>query len=196
MASGKQDEDEDEEKKSRSKSQSQSQSKKMRDEDAELESGGEEEESYYEVVVVGAGIMGSCTAYEAAKRGASVMLVEQYDLLHARGSSHGETRNMRSTYPDACYTHMVHKALQLWDAAQAEAGYRVHTETPHLDFGPAANRSLSACIRSCSAAGVPFEELASPAELAARFRLSVVPDFPSTSGDRYVCYPSADASYS
>ncbi|CAI5984847.1 unnamed protein product [Closterium sp. NIES-64] len=38
----------------------------------------------YDVVVVGAGIMGSCAAYELAKRGRTVLLLEQFDLLHRR----------------------------------------------------------------------------------------------------------------
>lgn len=39
----------------------------------------------YDVIVVGAGIMGSCTAYELAKRGLQVLLLEQFDFLHRRG---------------------------------------------------------------------------------------------------------------
>lgn len=60
----------------------------------------------YDVVVVGAGIMGACTAAELATTGNSVLLLEQFDLLHRRGSSHGESRITRPTYPG-----MLSKAL-------------------------------------------------------------------------------------
>ncbi|CAI7779639.1 unnamed protein product [Closterium sp. NIES-53] len=53
----------------------------------------------YDVVVVGAGIMGSCAAYELAKRGRSVLLLEQFDLLHRRGSSHGDLHLTRLDTP-------------------------------------------------------------------------------------------------
>ena len=40
----------------------------------------------YDVIVIGAGIMGSCTAYEIEKRGLRVLLLEQFDFLHRRGT--------------------------------------------------------------------------------------------------------------
>ncbi|CAL9084496.1 unnamed protein product [Musa textilis] len=103
----------------------------------------------FDVVVVGAGIMGSCAAYEAAKRGCRVLLLEQFDFLHYLGSSHGESRTIRATYPEEYYPPMVLEAHRLWEAAQSEAGYRVLTRTPHFDMGPAGNRSLRSVIASC-----------------------------------------------
>ena len=47
----------------------------------------------YEAIVIGAGVMGSATAYYLAKKyGNKVLLLEQFDFLHKRGSSHGESR--------------------------------------------------------------------------------------------------------
>ena len=53
----------------------------------------------FDLIVVGAGIMGSASAYYAARGGASVLLLEQFRFLHRRGSSHGESRITRLTYP-------------------------------------------------------------------------------------------------
>jgi sarcosine oxidase/L-pipecolate oxidase len=58
----------------------------------------------YDVIVVGAGIMGSATAWELARRGQKVVLLEQFDFLHRRGSSHGESRIIRRTYPQDYYS--------------------------------------------------------------------------------------------
>ncbi|XP_078439046.1 FAD-dependent oxidoreductase family protein [Wolffia australiana] len=113
-----------------------------------------------DVVVVGAGIMGSCAAYEAARQGRTVLLLEQFDLLHQRGSSHGESRTIRATYPEPFYAKMVVESLRLWLEAEAEAGYRVLTQTPHLDLGPANEPSLRLAMASCTAAGVPVRDLA------------------------------------
>jgi sarcosine oxidase/L-pipecolate oxidase len=57
-----------------------------------------------DVIIVGAGIMGSATAWELARRGKNVLLLEQFDFLHRRGSSHGESRIIRRTYPQDYYT--------------------------------------------------------------------------------------------
>ena len=53
----------------------------------------------YDAVVIGGGIMGSASAYELARRGQQVLLLEQFDFLHRKGSSHGESRIIRPTYP-------------------------------------------------------------------------------------------------
>ena len=45
-----------------------------------------EADTSFDVIVVGGGIAGSCTAYELQKRGLRVALLEQHDFLHRRGS--------------------------------------------------------------------------------------------------------------
>ncbi|XP_008811439.2 probable sarcosine oxidase [Phoenix dactylifera] len=104
---------------------------------------------WFDVIVVGAGIMGSCTAYEVAKRGHKALLLEKFDFLHHLGSSHGESRTIRATYPEDYYASMVLESYRLWEEAQSEIGYRVLTRTSHFDMGPAANKSLQCAIANC-----------------------------------------------
>ena len=47
------------------------------------------------VAVVGAGIMGAATAWQLARRGADVVVHEQFESDHERGSSHGRSRIVR-----------------------------------------------------------------------------------------------------
>ncbi|XP_047324804.1 probable sarcosine oxidase [Impatiens glandulifera] len=103
----------------------------------------------FDIIVVGAGVMGSATAYAASKRGLKVLLLEQFDLLHFRGSSHGESRTIRASYPENYYPPMVIEAAKLWEEAELEAGYNVYFKTSHLDFGPSDNPSLLHVISSC-----------------------------------------------
>lgn len=129
----------------------------------------------YDVVVVGAGVMGSATAYQVAKRGHSVLLIEQFDFLHKRGSSHGETRTIRVTYSQDYFTFMMKEALQLWEEAQQEVGYMVHTQTPQLDMGAPDNKSLQSMISSCKKHGFDVEVLKST-EVSARFPVMELPE--------------------
>ncbi|KAI3879300.1 hypothetical protein MKX03_024275 [Papaver bracteatum] len=103
----------------------------------------------FDVIVIGAGIMGSCTAYQLAKRGKKVLLLEQFDFLHHRGSYHGESRTIRCTYPEDYYSEMVLESAKLWEEAEAEIGYRVYFKTRHLDMGVPSDKSLQAVIASC-----------------------------------------------
>ena len=52
----------------------------------------------YDVIVVGAGIEGSATAYTLVKEGRRVLLLEQFPLPHSRGSSTGHSRVTRYAY--------------------------------------------------------------------------------------------------
>ncbi|XP_021903205.1 probable sarcosine oxidase [Carica papaya] len=118
-----------------------------------MEYSGEE----YDVVVVGAGIMGSCTAYQLAKRGQKTLLLEQFDFLHHRGSSHGESRTIRASYPEDYYPAMVAESAHLWEQAQSEIGYKVYFKAEHLDIGPSDSKSLRAVIASCEKNGIPHQ---------------------------------------
>lgn len=113
----------------------------------------------FDVIVVGAGIMGSCTAYQLAKRGQKTLLLEQFDFLHHLGSSHGESRTIRATYPEHYYHPIVTESALLWEQAQQEIGYKVHFKSRHLDMGPSDNKSLQSMIASCIKNSLPHRVL-------------------------------------
>ncbi|KAF8692460.1 hypothetical protein HU200_039556 [Digitaria exilis] len=110
--------------------------------------------SQFDVIVVGAGIIGSCTAHAAASRGARVLLLERFDFLHHLGSSHGESRIIRDAYSKPRYLPMVRLARRLWSDVEAESGYRVYTPAPHLSFGPRGDATLLAAVENAGAVEV------------------------------------------
>ncbi|KZV31696.1 putative sarcosine oxidase-like [Dorcoceras hygrometricum] len=119
----------------------------------------ENSSTVFDVIVVGAGVMGSSTAYQTAKRGLKTLLLEQFDFLHHRGSSHGESRTIRATYPEDYYPPMVIESSRLWEEAQAEIGYKVYFKTTQFDMGPSDNKSLQAVVSSCRKNSIPFRVL-------------------------------------
>lgn len=124
--------------------------------------------STFDVIIVGGGIMGSCTAYQTSKRGYSTLLLDQFDMLHNRGSSHGESRTLRLTYSKPYYSSMALESTTLWEEAQSQIGYKVVHPTNHLDMGPANNPSIQASIRSCQCNSIEYRIL-DPDQLAKEF---------------------------
>ncbi|CAL2050311.1 unnamed protein product [Caenorhabditis brenneri] len=61
----------------------------------------------YDVIVVGAGIFGSCTAYNCQKLGLKTLLLEQFPLGHTNGSSHGKSRITRYAHTEVEYVDLV-----------------------------------------------------------------------------------------
>ena len=74
------------------------------------------------VAVVGAGIMGAAAAWQLVRRGAEVVVHEQFELDHARGSSHGRSRIVRLSYPDPTWVRLAEEARAGWAELEAETG--------------------------------------------------------------------------
>src|SRR5215217_588188 len=121
------------------------------------------------VAVFGAGVFGVWTALELLRRGARVTLLDAWGPGHARSSSGGATRIIRSTYGShAMYTRMAQRALARWQDYDARwaAGLLHQTGAIWLAGEDAsfADASAATLEREC----IPFEEL-SLADAARRY---------------------------
>jgi len=75
----------------------------------------------FDAIVVGAGIVGSSTAYQLAKSGKSVLLLEQFSLDNDRNSSHGGSRIFRFAHEEAVYMPLAKDALKAWRQLEKES---------------------------------------------------------------------------
>jgi sarcosine oxidase len=113
----------------------------------------------FDVIVIGAGAMGTSAARWLARRGRATLLLERFEVGHARGSSGGPTRIFRLTYEHPDDVRMARRALDEWRALETEAGEPLLVTTGGLDLGRAGRPSAEAL----EAAGVPFEYLSAGA---------------------------------
>lgn len=90
---------------------------------------------HVDVVVIGGGAMGSAAAWQLAKRGKSVVLLEQYGPGHQKGSSHGGSRIYRATYAQSEYLDLMAQALPLWDGLEAETNTELLTRVGVVSHG-------------------------------------------------------------
>jgi sarcosine oxidase len=93
----------------------------------------------WDVAVVGLGAMGSAAAWQAAKRGARVVGIDQFRPPHALGSSHGDTRITRLAIGEGeQYTPLVLRANEIWREVERETGEKLRVVTGELIIsGPA-----------------------------------------------------------
>jgi sarcosine oxidase len=121
-----------------------------------------------EVIVLGAGAMGGAAAYQLARAGVSVLLLEQYEVGHTRGASHGESRIIRLSYDHPHYIEMCRRSYRLWAELESDAGETVLTRTGMLDLSPPGHPAMAACLESMRATAVEHE-IWSSAEVIRRY---------------------------
>src|SRR5690606_33003060 len=107
-------------------------------------------------------------AYHAAKAGAKVLLLEQFELNHRNGSSYGYSRIIRYSYDHPTYVGMAKTVFPMWAALAEEAGESFYIQTGGLDFGPADDQTLQNTFTSVQQMEIAHEEL-TPEETMRRF---------------------------
>lgn len=112
-----------------------------------------------EVLIIGGGIMGAAAAWQLATRGTSVILLEQFDLSHRRGSSHGASRIFRLGYDSPGYVRLAQQALPLWHELHAGSRQTLLRTTGAFDLGtPDALAPIAGALRDT---GARYEQLSS-----------------------------------
>jgi sarcosine oxidase len=117
-------------------------------------------------VVVGAGLAGAATAWQLARRGHEVTVLERSTPANGEGSSHGSARIFRYGYTDPFYARLVVDSRVEWDEMERLAGERLISPTGSLDFG--AGRAPATLAAVIGKVGVEHE-LLTAAEAAARW---------------------------
>ena len=103
--------------------------------------------------------MGASTALALSDRGHSVVLYEQFEINHRRGSSHGRSRIVRKAYPDAYYTELMGEGYPMWHALQARVDEQILFETGLVYFGRRGSRNMDSLVVGLRANGVDQVEL-------------------------------------
>jgi sarcosine oxidase len=108
-----------------------------------------------DVAVVGTGVAGSAAARALAHAGRKVVVFEQFELGHARGSSHGTSRIFRFSYDDPTFVRMAMEALPLWRELEGEVGERLIVALGGIDCG----KDIDSHVRALAECGADHEVL-------------------------------------
>ena len=104
--------------------------------------------------------MGSAACYHFARRGLSVLGIEQFEVGHERGSSHGRSRVIRKAYfEDPRYVPLLHECYKLWGELEAATGETLMHQTGCLNFGPTEHECVRGVCESAERHGLSHEIL-------------------------------------
>ncbi len=133
----------------------------------------------YDVIVLGLGGMGTSASYYLTQKKLKVLGLEQFDLAHSKGSSHGKSRLIRKAYfehPD--YVPLLKRSYELWDALIKDSGQEVLKRTGLIIYGPKEGGKVLPGIRQSAALHDLKIEEYSEAECRKKFpKLKVPGDF-------------------
>lgn len=131
--------------------------------------------SRYDVIVLGAGGVGSAALYHAARRGLNALAIDRHQPPHDKGSSHGQTRIIRQAYfehPD--YVPLVLRAYELWRELEQASGRELLSICGLLQVGPAAGVVVKGVRDSAARHDLAIENLTAD-EAMRRFPGTLLP---------------------
>jgi sarcosine oxidase len=123
----------------------------------------------FDAIVIGTGGVGSAAAMHLAGRGARVLGLDRFPPGHDRGSSHGQTRIIRTAYfehPD--YVPLLRRAYTLWSQLEQHSGDRLFHRAGLLQIGAADGSVVRGVKQAAELHGLPIQEV-TPAECRKRF---------------------------
>lgn len=120
------------------------------------------------VAVIGSGVHGACSARALAMAGHEVHVYEQFEVGHARGSSHGTSRIIRRAYADPHYAELMGEVFPLWEEFEEQLGEQLLCRCGLLIFGQSTDPWFRNARASLTATSTPFEAMG-PIDVARRF---------------------------
>jgi sarcosine oxidase len=124
---------------------------------------------HVDVAVVGLGAMGALTLWRLAFRGVSAAGYDSFDPPHDRGSSHGDSRIIRTAYAEGGFhVPLVQEAWKLWRELEAAAGIPLLTPTGALMIGAPGSELLQGTLTSAHDHSLAHERLG-PEEAMSRW---------------------------
>lgn len=132
--------------------------------------------NHFDAIVVGLGGVGSAALSHLARQGLHVLGLEQFQVGHDQGSSHGETRVIRKAYFEhPSYVPLLQRAYALWDELQSESEECLFERCGVVQIGPPDGEVIQGVLRSAQEHGLGAD-LLSRAELAQKAPLLRLPD--------------------
>ena len=114
----------------------------------------------YDFIVLGTGGIGSSALLSAIKKGFKTLGIEQFGAAHNRGSSHGQTRMIRTAYFEhPNYVPMAKAAWEHWDRLQETSREILVRRTGVLQIGDPNSEVVKGVLESAKQHELTVESL-------------------------------------
>lgn len=122
--------------------------------------GNNDEQTNFDVIVLGVGSMGSSACYWLAKQGIKVLGLEQFDIPNEMSSHLGQSRIIRKAYFEhPGYVPLLERAYQNWKQLESETGTQVYFETGLLYCGKPGHVMMKGINESADQYHIPLDRL-------------------------------------
>ena len=112
------------------------------------------------VAVVGGGAMGAATGWRLAKRGVDVTCYDRHSPPHSLGSTHGESRIIRTAYFEGSwYVPLLQEVFPLWRELETAGNTSLLTMTGALMIGAGSSDVVVGALTSARAHALDAEFL-------------------------------------
>tara|TARA_R110000868_G_scaffold304437_17_gene565290 strand:+ start:23656 stop:24816 length:1161 start_codon:yes stop_codon:yes gene_type:complete len=113
----------------------------------------------YDIIIIGIGSMGSAALYNLSKQGAKVLGLEQFEVVHNKGSHSGQTRIIRKSYFEhSDYVPLLESSYKGWDLIQKETGKHLFHKTGLLYLGRPDHEVMRGIKKSSQQYKIPLEQ--------------------------------------
>ncbi|WP_442485394.1 N-methyl-L-tryptophan oxidase [Aeoliella sp. SH292] len=114
----------------------------------------------FDVIVIGAGGVGSAAMRELARRGAKVLGIDRFAPPHPHGSTHGETRVIRQAYFEhSDYVPLLRRAYEHWNEVEQTSGLTLFERCGLLEVGPPDGEVVAGVLSAARLHGLDVEQL-------------------------------------
>jgi len=112
----------------------------------------------YDCIIIGLGAMGSASLFELSSRTQNVLGIEQFNIGHENGSSHGLSRVIRLAYHEGLeYVPLVLRAHDRWLELEKIYKEKLLNITGCLDIGLENSDIVTGSIKACDEFDIPHE---------------------------------------
>ena len=122
----------------------------------------------FDAIVLGLGAVGSAAVYQLARRGASVLGIDQFKPPHEFGSTHGDSRITRIACGEGVeYSQFAIRSHEIWRELEHETGARLLTQNGLVVISGEGRRALQhekqnffeTTVEAAKAAGIDYRVL-------------------------------------